>query len=133
MAATVNSPGTVSLGTSPAETTSVIDTLLATPLEQWTVSQVRVAFDAMSRVVGGSKPSLTIGQVLGASSTDATVTGSKTVHGTYSPSLTSTVLTNLLAVAPQNLTQSQLGQIVDALKRVSGGGNPNATVGGLLQ
>jgi hypothetical protein len=58
----------------------------------------------------------------------AVVSGSKTVTRSLSPALTATVLTNLLATAPENLTIAQLGQIFDGTKRTSMGGNPNATV-----
>ena len=58
----------------------------------------------------------------------ATVSGSKTVSHSLSPALTATVLTNLLATAPENLTIAQLGQIVDGTKRVAAGSNPAATV-----
>lgn len=133
MAATVNNPGTVSLGTSPNETASVIDLLMSTALEDWTVSQVQVAFDCMLRISGGGAPAATLGAVLGASSTDATTSGTKTVTQSQAPHLSATLLTNLLAVAPQNLTVAQLGTLKDALSRVAGGGNPATLLGGLLK
>ena len=58
----------------------------------------------------------------------AVVTGSKTCTQNLSPALTATVLSSLLAIAPENLTIAQLGQIFDGTKRTSMGSNPNATV-----
>jgi hypothetical protein len=92
-----------------------------------------VAINCLSRLSGGGNPAASLGSVLGASSTSATVTGSKTVTQSQAPHLSATVLTNLLAVAPQNLTVSQLGILIDALSRVSSGGVPSATVGSLLR
>lgn len=63
----------------------------------------------------------------------ATVSGSKVVTQTVSPALTHTLLTNLMGVAPENFTIAQWNQILDATKRISGGGNPNATIGSLLR
>ena len=62
----------------------------------------------------------------------AVVSGSKTVNNSVSPSLTASALTSLLAIAPENMTVAQLGKLHDALSRISGGGNPAATIGSLL-
>jgi hypothetical protein len=58
----------------------------------------------------------------------AVVTGSKTCTQNLSPALTAATLSSLLAIAPENLTIAQLGQIVDGTKRVAAGSNPAATV-----
>lgn len=62
----------------------------------------------------------------------ATVSGSKTVTTSVSPQFTATVLTGLLAVAPEDLTIAQLKTLLDATKRTPLGSNPAATVGQCL-
>jgi hypothetical protein len=62
----------------------------------------------------------------------AVVTGSKTVTQNQSPFLTATLLTSLLATAPENMTIAQLNQLKEATMRVAGGGNPAATIASLL-
>lgn len=62
----------------------------------------------------------------------ATVSGSKTCHTTLSPELTAAVLTSLMATPPELLTIKQLNQILDATKRIAGGGNPAAQLTSLL-
>jgi hypothetical protein len=59
----------------------------------------------------------------------ATVSGSKTCQNSVSPQLTAEVLTELFAIAPENLTIAELQQLLDASRRVSGGSNPNALLG----
>ncbi len=127
MSATVNNPGTVSQGTSPNETATVIDALLATPLESWTVAQVQLAFNCVSTITNGGNPAATLGTVLGASNTAASTSGTKTVTQSQAPHLSATLLTSLLAVAPQNFTVAQLRTLKDAISRVVGGGNPAAS------
>jgi hypothetical protein len=62
----------------------------------------------------------------------ATVSGSKTVTTSVSPALTAATLTTLLAIAPENLTLAQLGQLRDACNRGPAGSNPAALVGACL-
>lgn len=62
----------------------------------------------------------------------ASVSGSKTASKDASPALNAAVLTTLMGIAVENLKVSQLQQIVDALRRVSAGGDPARTVGSLL-
>lgn len=62
----------------------------------------------------------------------ATVSGSKTVTKSPSPCCAASMLTTLLAIAPENMTVAQFYQILDALKRIPGGANPSATIGSLL-
>jgi hypothetical protein len=62
----------------------------------------------------------------------ASVTDSKTVTTDVSPALTASVLTSLLATAPENMTVGQLGQIQDAISRVPYGGTPTSVIGALL-
>jgi hypothetical protein len=62
----------------------------------------------------------------------ATVSGSKTCQNSVSPQLTATVLTDLMAIAPENLTVAELQQLVDAASRVSGGSNPTALLGSIF-
>jgi hypothetical protein len=61
------------------------------------------------------------------------VSGSKTCTQSVSPSLTASVLTSLLATAPENFTVAQLSQLHDALARIPGGGEPTTTIGALLK
>ena len=63
---------------------------------------------------------------------EATVAGAKTVRTDTSPSLTAATLNTILATAPENLTVAQLGDLTEAVRRVSGGGNPAAYIGDLL-
>jgi hypothetical protein len=60
------------------------------------------------------------------------VSGSKTVVTSVAPHLSATLLTSLLATAPENLTVAQYGQLSDALARIPGGGTPSSTIGSLL-
>jgi hypothetical protein len=62
----------------------------------------------------------------------ASVSGSKTCNNSQSPLLTAAALTALMAIAPQNMTVLQHNTITDALNRVPGGNNPNATISSLL-
>jgi hypothetical protein len=61
-----------------------------------------------------------------------TFTGSKTVTKAVAPHLTASGLTALLAIAPENMTVAQVKQLVDAVDRVPGGGEPTTTIGALL-
>lgn len=60
------------------------------------------------------------------------LTGTKTVTKDVAPHLTGTVLTALMAKAPEQLTVAEFDKIKDALKRVSGGAAPTATIGSIL-
>jgi hypothetical protein len=62
----------------------------------------------------------------------ATVSGSKTVTTNVSPGLTATALTAILAIAPENLSMAQLGQLRDACNRSGAGSNPNSLIGACL-
>jgi hypothetical protein len=62
----------------------------------------------------------------------ATVTGSKTVNNAVAPHLPAAALTALLATPVENLTIAQFKQLQDAFKRMSGGSDPNRTIGSLL-
>lgn len=62
----------------------------------------------------------------------AAVTGSKTVLHGVAPHLPASLLTSLLAIAPENMTVTQFNQIRDALKRIPRGGAPTKTIGSLL-
>lgn len=63
----------------------------------------------------------------------ATVSGSKTVLHSLSPSLPASLLTNLMAVPPELYTVAQWKTIWDAISRVPGGGAPGNTIGSLLK
>jgi hypothetical protein len=62
----------------------------------------------------------------------ATTSGTKTVTHTIAPHLTASILTTLLATPIETLTVAQFKELADALKRVDGGHNPNATLGSLF-
>ena len=62
----------------------------------------------------------------------ASVTGSKTVNNSAAPHLSASLLTTLLATAPENMTVAQVRQLVHALERVPQGGAESKTVGSLL-
>ncbi|HVO98778.1 MAG TPA: hypothetical protein VMT15_11960 [Bryobacteraceae bacterium] len=62
----------------------------------------------------------------------ATTAGTKTVTHSLAPHLSASALTTLLATPIENLTVAQVEQLVDALRRVQGGGSPAATIGSLL-
>lgn len=62
----------------------------------------------------------------------ATVSGSKTVTVAAHPALTAATLTDLMAIAPENLTIDQFRQIEDAINRVSGGHAGGTKIGALL-
>ena len=59
-------------------------------------------------------------------------TGTKTVTHGIAPHLTAAHLTALLALNVESLTVRQLADLHDALRRLPGGDNPAATLGGLL-
>lgn len=62
----------------------------------------------------------------------ASVSGSKTVTNDITPNLTAALLTTLLAIAPENLTVAQLGELSRALERTAIGDPNTDTVGSLL-
>jgi hypothetical protein len=62
----------------------------------------------------------------------ASVSGSKTVTTSVSPAMSATLLTSLLATAPEALTLAQLKILVQATQRGPFGSNPAATVGSCL-
>ena len=62
----------------------------------------------------------------------ATCSGTKTVTKTLAPHLTAAVLTTLLATPIENLTVAQVQQLIDAIKRVSGGKTPGNVIGTLF-
>ncbi|MDE2103006.1 MAG: hypothetical protein KGL39_37525 [Patescibacteria group bacterium] len=64
MAATTSGTKTVSNAVAPHLSASALTTLLATPLENLTVAQLRQIADAISRVKGGGVESNTIGSLL---------------------------------------------------------------------
>ena len=61
-----------------------------------------------------------------------TFTGSKTVTTAVAPHLSASVLTALLAIAPENMTVAQCAQLLDACARVPKGEDPGITIGALL-
>jgi hypothetical protein len=63
----------------------------------------------------------------------AIVSGSKTVTADASPQLTAAVLSELFAIAPENLTYLELTQLVDACNRKSGGTVPTALLGSIFE
>lgn len=62
----------------------------------------------------------------------ASLSGTKTCSITIAPHLTGTVLTALMAVAPEDQTVAQHNQITDALDRVTSGHDPTKTISQLL-
>jgi hypothetical protein len=62
----------------------------------------------------------------------ASVSGAKTVTNALAPHLSATVLTNLLAIAPENMTVAQMEQLNDAIRRVPKGKEPASTIGSIL-
>ena len=62
----------------------------------------------------------------------ATVSGSKTCNNSPAPQLPASLLTTLMATAPENFTVAQWHQIEDAIERISGGQNPGSTIGSIL-
>jgi hypothetical protein len=58
----------------------------------------------------------------------ATVGGSKTCTQNVRPNITASVLTSLMALAPEALTVAQLHLLYDASRRVAAGPNPGATL-----
>jgi hypothetical protein len=63
----------------------------------------------------------------------ATVTGSKTVTRDVSPAATAAVLTALLATPIESLTVKQFELLEDALRKISQGHAPGATIGSLFK
>lgn len=57
----------------------------------------------------------------------ASVSGSKTCTIAPAPHLSATALTNLMAIAPENLTLAQLKQLVDAVSRIGGSNAQTST------
>lgn len=62
--ATVSNSKTVSTSVSPALTASVLTALMAIPVEQLTIAQLRQLTDAVKCVPGGGAPSSVIGALL---------------------------------------------------------------------
>jgi hypothetical protein len=59
----------------------------------------------------------------------AVVTGSKTCTQNVSPNITASVLTSIMATAPEDLTIAQLHLLYDASRKLQGGSEPGATLG----
>lgn len=136
MSATVNNPGSISASSSPSDSTSFVNGLLAAPLETWPVAWLTALREYLKRLPQGDLGSATVASLLGVvASTEGSVStsGTKTCQVSLSPSLTASTLTTLLSIPPQSMTITQLGQIVDALKRVPGGGTPGTLIGSLLR
>lgn len=55
---------TVTTNVSPALTASVLTTLMATPIEQFTIAQLHQLTDALKRIPGGGAPSSVVGALL---------------------------------------------------------------------
>lgn len=132
MSAVVVSPATVSLGTSPAETATVINNLLASPIETFTVGQLTLVSHVMSRLAGGGAPTATLSSVLGVTSS-ASTSGTKTVTQSLAPHLPASLLTTILATPPQNVTATGWGILADAISRTSAGSNPANLIGAVLR
>jgi len=64
MAATTSNTKTVTAAVAPHLPASALTTLLATPIENLTVAQLRQVADAVSRVKGGGSETATIGSLL---------------------------------------------------------------------
>jgi hypothetical protein len=62
----------------------------------------------------------------------ASVSTPKTVTQGVAPHLSASVLTALLAIAPENMTVAQCAQLLDACARVPKGEDPGTTIGALL-
>jgi hypothetical protein len=62
----------------------------------------------------------------------ASVSDSKTVSTDVSPALTASVLTAILATAPENMTVGELETLRDALNRVPQGNTATSVIGALL-
>jgi hypothetical protein len=62
----------------------------------------------------------------------AITTGSKTVTRDVGPSHTAAQLTAILAIPVENLTIAQLRLLEEAVRKVSSGHEPKATIGGLF-
>jgi hypothetical protein len=62
----------------------------------------------------------------------ASVSTPKTVTQGVAPHLSASVLTALMAIAPENMTVAQHNQITDALARIPKGEAPGTTIGALL-
>ena len=64
MAATVTGSKTVTQPAAPHLPASLLTTLLATPIENLTVTQFTQINDALKRIPGGHAPTRTIGSIL---------------------------------------------------------------------
>lgn len=64
MAATTSGTKTVTHTIAPHLSAATLTTLLATPIENLTVLQLRELIDALKRVQGGDSPASTIGALL---------------------------------------------------------------------
>ena len=64
MAATVAGSKTVTLAVAPHLSAALLTSLLATPVENLTVAQLKQLNDAIRRVTRGAMPSSTIGPLL---------------------------------------------------------------------
>lgn len=65
----------------------------------------------------------------------ASVSGSKTCNTSVAPHLSASVLTSLLATAPENMTLTQFYTLAEALEHVAKGGehnNSGTKIGDLL-
>jgi hypothetical protein len=140
MAAQVINPGTISVSSSPNESATAVNQMLATPLESWPLSWVVALVEYTKRLPQGSVPGNTVATMLGVTLAEvdgspvaATTSGTKTVLSSYSPALTGTVLTGLLALAPQSITLTGLNQLLDACSRTSLGSTPAATLSEVLR
>jgi hypothetical protein len=64
MAAQVTGSKTVTQNVSPAATAAVLTAMLATPIEDLTIAQLRLLEDAVRKIPGGNAPGNTIGGLL---------------------------------------------------------------------
>jgi hypothetical protein len=62
----------------------------------------------------------------------ATTANTKTVTTNVSPALTAVLLTNLLSLAPENMTIAQMKTLLDAVGRGPLGSNPASLIGACL-
>jgi hypothetical protein len=64
MSASTTGTKTVTTNVSPSLTAALLTALLATPIENLTVAQLREINDALTKIPGGHSPTKTIGQLL---------------------------------------------------------------------
>lgn len=135
MAATITNPGTVgSYAAYPSATQTFLQTLIETPWSGWSIAQVQALLETCARLSGGANPQAVIGSLLVVTPNGTpSVSNPQVVAGKYSPALTPSVLSAIFAEPPQTTTVSQVGQLLDACKRTSGGSNPNNLLGAVIR